>query len=253
MPPSLLDRAAAAGRDLGRGLLHLLYPGCCHACGGALPPGEPHFCPRCRPALLIDPFPACPRCAATLGPYAASDAGCPECRGEAFRFERAVRLGPYDGVLRDLILRLKHHTGEGLAELVGGLWARRAEGEFRSLAAEALVPVPLHWFRRWRRGYNQSAAIAFGIGRALGIPSHPSWLRRVRNTPRQTAQSFAGRRENVRGAFDARGGAGLRGKTVLLVDDVLTTGATDSEAAHALRSAGVARVAVAVLGRGGQP
>jgi predicted amidophosphoribosyltransferase len=105
------------------------------------------------------------------------------------------------------------------------------------------------------RAHNKPVplALAFGIGSRLAVPSRPSWLRRVRNTPRQTAQSIAGRRENVRGAFLARAGAGLRGKAVLLVDDVLTTGATAGEAAAALRAAGAARVAVAVLGRGGQP
>src|SRR5205085_1670837 len=141
---------------------------------------------------------------------------------EHFAFESVLRLGPYDGVLRDLVLRLKHHSGEGLAELVGALWAQQAEARFRALAADVLVPVPLHWSRRWQRGYNQSAALAYGLSHRLGIPLHPSWLRRVRNTPRQTAQSLAGRRENVRGAFRARAGVPLKGKAVLLVDDVMT-------------------------------
>jgi predicted amidophosphoribosyltransferase len=160
MPPSLLDRAAASGREFVRGLLHLLYPGCCHACGGGLPPGEPYFCPPCRSALLNDPHPSCPRCAATVGPFAVTAGGCVRCGNESFAFDRVLRLGPYEGVRRDLILRLKHHTGEGVAELIGGLWAGQAEGRFRALAVDVVVPVPLHWWRRWRRGYNQSAALA---------------------------------------------------------------------------------------------
>jgi predicted amidophosphoribosyltransferase len=92
-----------------------------------------------------------------------------------------------------------------------------------------------------------------GVARAmathLGLPCHAWWLRRVRNTPLQTAQTAAGRRENVRGAFAVRRGVPLKGRRVLLVDDVMTTGATAAEAARVLRAAGVAHVAVAVLAR----
>jgi predicted amidophosphoribosyltransferase len=101
--------------------------------------------------------------------------------------------------------------------------------------------------RRLRRGYNQSEILARPLAGRLRLPCRPGWLRRGRRTPQQTLQPPAGRRENVRGAFRARAGAGLRGRTVLLVDDVLTTGSTAHEAARALRQAGAARVVVAVL------
>jgi ComF family protein len=153
----------------------------------------------------------------------------------------------------DAVLKLKHHDGEGLAELLGKLWVGRDEQRFRSFGVDVVVPVPLHWFRRWRRGHNQSAAIARGLASCLQIPCFPSWLRRLRNTPAQTTQSPAGRRENVRGAFRARRRARLKGKSVLLVDDVMTTGATANEAARALRAAGATRVTVAVLARAGLP
>ncbi len=252
-PPGWLDRLTALRREAGRGLLQLVYPGCCHLCGVLLAPHVHFFCPACRTGILTDPFPACPRCAGTVGPHAETADGCPGCRQESFAFDAAVRLGPYDGALRDAVLRLKHHSGEGLAELVAELWAGRDLARLRSLGADAVVPVPLHWWRRWRRGYNQSAAIARGLARHLQIPCFPSWLRRLRNTPIQPAQSPADRRKNVRGAFAARSRVPVKGRTVLLVDDVLTTGATASEAARALRAAGAARVAVAVLARAGAP
>jgi ComF family protein len=188
-----------------------------------------------------------------VGPYAETAGGCVGCRKEHFAFDAALRLGPYDGTLRDAVLRLKNHAGEGLAELLGEAWAERDAARLRALGADLIVPVPLHWWRRWRRGYNQSAAVARSLARRLQIPCNPSWLRRSRNTPFQSDQSPAGRRDNVRGAFRARGRARLKGRTVLLVDDVLTTGATASEAAAALRAAGAARVAVAVLARAGAP
>jgi ComF family protein len=248
-----IERLNTVGREAAAGLVQLLYPGCCHLCGTALAPHVDSFCQPCRDKLSTDPLPACPRCAGTIGPHAAISNGCVNCRNESFAFESAVRLGPYDGVLRDTVIRLKHHAGAGLAELVGELWAKRDGDRFRSLAVEAVVPIPLHWLRRWRRGYNQSAALGRGLARRLQIPFHPSWLRRLRNTPDQTTQSPTGRRENVRGAFAATRRANLKGRAVLLVDDVMTTGATAHEAARALRAAGATRVCVAVLARAGAP
>jgi predicted amidophosphoribosyltransferase len=95
------------------------------------------------------------------------------------------------------------------------------------------------------------SALARGLSGRLRVPCQPSWLRRIRNTPPQTRQTTAGRKENVRGAFRARPGAPLRGRSLLLVDDVMTTGATAGEAARALVEAGAARVVVAVLARAG--
>src|SRR5262249_39585107 len=151
---------------------------------------------------------------------------------------------------RDVILQLKHESGEGLADLLGQLWAEHAEARLRDLHADCVIPVPLHWRRYWGRGYNQSAALAQALAARLHMPCRPRWLRRIRNTPKQTdSQSPTERRANVRGAFQGRSCAELRGKAVLLVDDVLTTGSTASEAAHALRLAGAKRVVVAVLAR----
>jgi ComF family protein len=200
--------------------------------------------------LTIDPFSSCPRCAATIGPFALATLkdGCTRCGNTSFRFERVLRLGPYDGLLRDVILRLKHLQGDVLAELVGELWAEHAETALRGVHADAIVPIPLHWWRRWRRGYNQSLALARGLAARLHLPLRPRLLRRTRNTPLQTQQAPSTRPTNVRGAFRASS-TRLGGKTVLLVDDVMTTGSTANEAAGALRAAGAARVVVAVLAR----
>src|SRR5207244_2040074 len=129
---------------------------------------------------------------------------CPRCREQTFSFECVLRLGRYDGLLRQAILQMKNPAGEGLAELVGRLWAAQAQIPLRKLAAEIVVPVPLHWWRRWRRGYNQSEALARALAADLGLPYRPRWLRRTRNTPSQTQQTAAMRRENVKGAFAAR-------------------------------------------------
>jgi ComF family protein len=234
--------------NLIHGFFNLLYPAACHLCDTPLPPDGSAFCHPCRTELLFDPHNVCPRCAATVGPFAEVTQGCLLCRERKYAFEVVVRLGFYEGKLRDAILKMKHSRGETLAELIGEHWSVQAEPLLRSLGAEIVVPVPLHWRRRWARGYNQSEALARALAERLGLRCRPSCLRRVRHTPLQTAQNATARLENVRGAFRARG-AEFAGQTVLLVDDVMTTGSTANEAARALRQAGAARVVVAVLAR----
>ena len=244
-----LDRLAHLGRDLLSGARDLVYPRHCLLCGQGLPPDQPHFCEACRQDAFADPHPVCPHCAGTIGPFAVVEGRCRACREERFPFEKVVRLGPYDGMLREVILRLKHQTAEGLAELLGECWAEQAAVRFEEARVDALVPVPLHWMRRWRRGYNQSAALCQGLSVRLRLPSQASWLRRVRNTPRQTTQTPASRKPNVRGAFVTRHPGVVKGRSILLVDDVMTTGATVAEAARALLKGGADRVVVAVLAR----
>jgi ComF family protein len=239
----------SAGCVVGKGLLGLVYPGLCLTCGRPLGARDDGFCQRCRELLFEDSSSACPGCAATVGAFGIVDGHCPNCREEGFAFAAALRLGAYDGLLRQVVLRLKDRRGEGLAELIGERWAKRAPRAFAAVEVDGIVPVPLHFWRRMLRGYNQSAALARGLARGLGLSCVRGWLRRVRHTPRQTAQTAAGRRDNVRGAFAVRGGAPVVGRSLLLVDDVMTTGATAHEAARALRAAGAARVSVAILAR----
>jgi ComF family protein len=232
-----------------RGLLHLLYPGACGVCDQPLPPDVDHFCAGCRSALTSDAGPTCPRCAATVGPFVHLPGNCTHCHNSTLHFETVLRLGTYEGLLREVVLRLKHASGEGLAELVGELWAAHAEPALRAAGTTVVVPVPLHWRRRWTRGYNQSEALARALAGRLGVPCQPRSLVRVRNTPKQALQTAASRQANVRNAFRALSQRGLAGQSVLLVDDILTTGNTASEAARMLRGAGAARVVVAVLAR----
>ncbi len=249
-PHSWFATLAAAGRTLLQGLGQLVYPNACRACGAPLPPDAGAFCGTCKAALLDDPSPTCPRCAGDVGPFVNLDRGCTRCRDVRFAFNRVVRLGPYDGVLREVVLRLKRHTGEGLAEAVAALWAVHRTDALRALDVEVVVPVPLHWRRRWSRGYNQSETLALALAAALGVPCRPAWLRRVRATPRQhLLRSSEKKRDNVRDAFATRHGALVKGRKLLLVDDVMTTGSTAHEAARPLRAAGAAQVTVAVLTR----
>lgn len=236
-------------RELGKGLLQILYPASCFACGAAVVEYSDRFCSSCRNQLTNLNAHVCPRCAATVGPYVDLENGCMTCKKGSFPFERVVRFGPYEDPLREIVLRIKHLPGEDLAEAVGKLWAEASIQELKSLGVQAVVPVPLHWYKRWKRGYNQSEALARPLAAGLGVPCLPRCLRRIRHTDQQTQRGKVNRRANVEEAFKARIGAKLAKKSFLLIDDVMTSGSTAREASKALKSAGAGKVFVAVLAR----
>jgi ComF family protein len=228
--------------DLTEGAIRLVAPPRCWICQTLT--DQAHFCPSCLTKLTTDPFSTCTRCAGSLGPYAQK---CLNCDGEKFSFESAQRLGPYDGLLRDAVLQMKSLAGVSLAYRLGEAWGSTRRGPLESLNAQIITPIPLHWGRMWERGYNQALEVSLGLGRALGIPVWRRALKRVRATAMQSSLSGAERRQNLKGGFQLRSGYRVRNMTILLVDDVLTTGATCDAASQALKQAGAAQVHVAVL------
>jgi ComF family protein len=236
----------------GRNIVEWVYPGACLICDAVERESAPFrhgLCSECRRAVTTDPYPTCPWCAQTIGPHTDTSEGCPECRGVSLGFERAFRLGPYEGPLRNAVLRLKNLGGEGLADLMGRILAECRGEAIRAAEIDLVAPVPLHWWRKWTRGYNQAEALAREVAAHLSAPFVSRLLRRVRWTSHQAQLSREARRENLRGAFHVSRGARVAGKTVLLVDDVMTTGSTLAEAARVLRATGADRVVVAVLAR----
>jgi ComF family protein len=240
---------ARIGKTFSHGLLQIVYPATCLACGGSPEQYQDRLCSSCRHLLANLNTQVCPRCAATVGPYVELEDGCTHCRKLSFPFERVLRLGPYSGALREAVLRTKHLAGEDLAEALGQLWADVSFKEFQALGVQAVVPVPLHWFKRWKRGYNQSEALAQPLAAKLGLPCLKRCLRRTRYTSQQTQPSVVNRLSNVHNAFKARIPGKLRKKSLLLVDDVFTSGSTASEAAKALKRGGAGKIIVAVLAR----
>jgi ComF family protein len=239
-------------KDLARGIAQLVFPNSCLICDH--PEEEDNtfrhgLCNSCLDMVVADSKSACERCAATIGPFTETDKGCVACRDLSFGFVRAIRLGPYESRLREAVIRMKLPEGEALSEMMGKVfWEARCE-QLRSAGTEVVVPVPLHWRRTWFRCHNQAAAVASEIAKGLKVPSDNQCLRRIRHTPQQLQPSAAARRENVRGAFRVSRRSRLAGKRILLVDDVMTTGSTASEAARSLREGGAASVVVAILAR----
>jgi ComF family protein len=205
-----------------------------------------------RIAFLDDPV--CDGCGLPF-PYdlGADDHGrparCAGCMARPRAFSRARAACLYDEHSRDLILRLKHADRPELGKLFAR-WLSRASAPLLA-EADALVPVPLHRARLFSRRYNQAAEIARPLARLSGLAYLPDALVRGRATASQGGKSGRGRRLNVKGAFvvPPRQRAHIAGKRLLLVDDVLTTGATAEACAKALLEAGAACVALAVVAR----
>ncbi len=205
-------------------------------CGTCLEAAKPlvadYFCVSCRtPFANRFPLDAEGRCAL--------------CRSNLQGFDAAYSFGAYEGSLREMVHLFKYKRIRTLARPL----AEHLLSAFpREQRFDAIVPMPLHWLRRWRRGFNQSALLARHVGRRCGIPVIQA-VRRLRPTPPQAGLSNARRRANVRGAFGPARASPIRGMRVLLVDDVMTTGATASACARALKDAGASYVAVLTLAR----
>jgi ComF family protein len=236
-------------RAIGTGIVDLIFPPRCIACPE--PTEAPHgLCPACWRDVHFIAGTACRRCGVPLMGEAAGDADvCDGCRRHPPAWDRGAAAVLYAGAARRVILALKH--GDRL-DMVGPLagWMAAAG---RDLLAEAdvIAPTPLHWRRLARRRYNQSAELAKRLGRLSGRPVAVDLLTRIRATKPQERMDRLARAANQAGAFavPARRRAAVAGKAVLLVDDVLTSGATLSACADTLRAAGAARVDVLVLAR----
>ncbi len=236
---------------VGRAADALVFPWSCPLCEKTGSNGP--FCTICRQELLARAaraaLSACPRCAHTTGPYGDLQGGCAACRGQSLGFDAALAFGPYEGPLRTLCLQLKHEENAWLAPWLSKLLVEARREAIAQLPSDTwVVPVPLHWWRELRRGYNQSEALARGLARQLGLPVCKP-LRRPLATRQLAAMGPTERREVMHHAFRVRHHPRLSGRTVLLVDDVLTTGATCGAAARVLKQAGAARVVAIVFGR----
>lgn len=244
----------------------LLFPPQCVSCGVELDhpadgdlASEVRLCEVCYRELDLAAGPVCRRCAAPVPALPVQAESCPRCREQKLWFDRAVALGPYDGRLRELVLRMKcdgqetvaHSLGELLCRsLIGRGGAERDGAEVAELKrADAVVPIPMHPWQQIVRGTNPAAALAESVGRHFRLPVLSRLLTKSRNMLPQHGLTRSARFRNIRGVIGLRAGYSLEAARVLLVDDILTTGATCSEAARVLKRAGVAHVAVLVLAR----
>ena len=239
-------KAAAVMTSMASDVLSLVYPRTCVLGGDVLTEGELSADAHESLRHAADE-PCCFRCAARVGPGIVTETGCDVCRDRRFHIDQAIRLGSYRDEIKDAILRMKHVSNGRIARVLGDVLADIREVPLRDFHADLVTFVPLHWRTRWARGYNQAGRLAERIARRLDIPLRSNILRKVRATLPQHRLSATRRRENIRAAFQAT--KSLSDARIILVDDVLTTGATCDQAAVALKNAGTASVLVVVLAR----
>ncbi|MEN6459499.1 MAG: phosphoribosyltransferase family protein [Thermoguttaceae bacterium] len=235
--------------------LGLLFPPRCVSCGEEMLPGpfgSEAPVPLCNGCLAIfgpADWNGCWRCGTKLSGELPLADGCPRCRKTRLHFDTVVALGGYHTGLRDAVLRMKRPAHEPLSYTLGQLLAERHGERLAEIDANLIVPIPMFWRRRLGRGVNSPEVLARCLGQSLATPVRPRLLVRCRNTAPQGHLTPARRLENVRGAFHVRRPDAVQNARILLVDDVLTTGATCGEAAKMLKKAGAAMVAVAVVAR----
>lgn len=229
----------------------LLFIDECLACHSQLPIGERSLplCTECLAQIPTPAWPRCRRCAAEVPPYPGPVDTCPRCIADKVRFDATICLGHYEGLLRDLILRMKTDWKEQWGRIFAHLMGERHGQEIRDLHADAVVPIPMTFWHRWRRRTNGPAVIARALSRQFHLPMFGQLLKRTSAAGPQRGLSRSARFRNVRGGYRVRSGYHLDAPHILLIDDVMTTGATCSEAARLLKRRGAARVTVLVIAR----
>jgi len=231
-----------------RGFLDLLYPPRCEACGRLR---REALCAECLAAIERIERPLCQVCGEAFDPLAQAAPRCAECRARRRPFSLARTAAYYHGPLADAIRRFKYHGQVVLARPLGRIMLEALSGSAADLHVrwvDVICPVPLHLLRFKERGFNQSELLAGEVAAAFGRPLRPL-LERTRPTAPQVDLPAPSRAANVHGAFAPRLVEVIKGKRVLLVDDLYTTGATLSECARVLRRAGAAEVRVFTLAR----
>ena len=236
-------------RGLSDPIFSFIFPDDCRVCGQALRAvSRIPVCVRC----LADPQPLvaeyfCSSCRTPfVNAFPLDESGrCTLCRLGLAGFDDVYTYGSYEGSLRKLIHLFKYERIHTLAKPLSRFAAQVLP---REKTFDAIIPMPLHWRRRWERGFNQSALLAQEIGRLWNVPVKKV-VRRTKRTAPQAGLTNAKRRANVAGAFVAKKGMRLDDARVLLVDDVLTTGATAAACARALKRAGAKHVALLAIAR----
>ena len=243
----LATETAGLAKRGSRAVLDVLFPPLCIGCRETVrEPGS--LCADCWNSISFIEGAMCERCGLPFEIDPGPGTLCGACHATPPAFDKARAVMRYDEASKASILALKRADRLDLAPGLSRWMARTGRALIE--AADVIVPVPLHPIRLWTRRYNQSAELARRLGQDTGTPVAPLALARKRATPSQgTMPSAKARRRNVRAAFVVADRAAISGKSVLLIDDVLTTGATVEACAKALRRAGASHVAVLTLAR----
>ena len=231
--------------------LGFVYPEVCQFCHEArATPAESYICVDCRAEVRFIEPPFCARCGLPFQGAITQEFECAHCREMGWAFSSARAAVVARGLMLEVIHRYKYQRALWLEGYLAELLVSRAAPALRGGAWDALVPVPLHTVKQREREFNQAERLARHLSKATGIPLKPRLLRRVQPTRTQTQLSREERLANVRRAFALREKTDLAGRRFVVIDDVLTTGATTGACAGVLRAAGAAEVCVWTVARG---
>jgi ComF family protein len=230
--------------------LDILYPRQCIGCGVSSPETFRYICWECWSDASRVEAPFCDLCGDPVAGAVDHDFICYSCSAERPSFDAARSAARYDGVVGEALRQLKYERAIWLAPDMAELLRNCIQAEYPGRKFDLIVPVPLHRVRRRERSYNQSAILAHELGRRIGCPAMPGMLKRIRPTISQTNLTAQDRLSNVADAFQHEREKWLAGRRVLLVDDVMTTGATVNTCAKALKKGGAVSVHVVTAARG---
>ena len=229
--------------NAGKYALHVLFPRTCFSCGKDLPyQAQTPLCVTCENGLTLPGPLICQRCGVVLK---SGGAHCFHCRGskaDTYKCKIIRSACNFNEFSRGLVYALKYQGADYVAPYMGSVMAQRFGMLAELSGANLVIPVPLFKKRYQQRGYNQSELLASAFCKQTNLPLDTASLIRVRDTGSQTKLGRAARVTNMTGAFEVKNVAAVKGKTVLLIDDVATTGSTLEACAQALRSAGAKRV-----------
>lgn len=248
---SFLNAASNISRIAWSGVSHLLWPPLCDVCGDSIIDCDNGLCSGCWDEVMASAGgDYCPACGRDASRYGMVDFQCGYCPDKKLHFDGIARAAVYSGSLRKLILSFKFNDRTELGVFLGSMADSAFQGSTFFEEVDLFVPVPLHWIRRFRRGYNQANILASRL-------THPTAkictdLVRIRNTHHQWNLPHTKRKRNVAGAFAVRKGHNYSGKTLCLVDDITTSWATLNECAKTLKLAGAEKVFATVVAAAAQ-
>jgi len=237
-------------REIGLAFLDIVYPRVCGGCGGAAMQSGGHWCWDCRRKIELIADRYCSRCGDPIFGEADHPFVCRTCGSGEPRFDLARSAARYSGPLKNAIQEFKYRAGLHLLRDLADLATAAVRVHYVRKPIDVVTCVPLRASRLRERGYNQSQLLAERVGRDLRLPVWPEALVRVRKTEPQAGLAAAQRRLNVAGAFGPGRPSWIKGRNFLLVDDVMTTGATVNECAKVLKQAAACRVYVVTVARG---
>ena len=227
--------------------LNLVLPNHCLACEEALS-DEPYLCGFCSDQVSVINGPRCKECGKPVGEFSTRENRCAECKRHPLQFSQASAPLPYSTVTRDLLLKLKFERKPLIADFFADFLAQHFASMSWLVKVDVVVPVPMHWFKHLVRSYNQAGLLANNMASQFGMPVSNA-LKKTRHTQPQVRLARSARLKNVEHSIAVKKPADIRGKIVLLIDDVMTTGTTCSECARVLYEAGAEEVFALTVAR----